>query len=240
MGSSCGSRARRRRLFRITADARRVFDLSADPALVAGALRRDPLLAPLVKRRPGLRIPGAWDPFECAVRAVIGQQVSVAAARTLAARLVERAGTRLPAAWQGLTHLFPSPARLAGADLSGLGLTAGRARALHGLARAVVEGRLDLRGDGTALVEALRSLDGIGDWTAQYVALRAAAEPDAFPAGDLVLRRAAGGRGPLTATALEKRAERWRPWRGYAVFHLWAASGAAGRRTTARRLRNGD
>jgi AraC family transcriptional regulator of adaptative response / DNA-3-methyladenine glycosylase II len=223
-------------LLQLTGEARRVFDLAADPALIAAALGPDPLLGPLVRRRPGLRIPGAWDPFECAVRAVLGQQVSVEAGRTLARRLVARAGTELPRPTEGLTHLFPSPAALAGASLTGLGLTSARARALEALARAVADGRLDLRGPADEVTAGLVALPGIGDWTAQYVALRALGEPDAFPAGDLVLRhRAAGGGAPLTARALAARAEGWRPWRGYAVLHLWGAAAAAARRAPKRR-----
>jgi AraC family transcriptional regulator of adaptative response / DNA-3-methyladenine glycosylase II len=226
-------------LLQLTGDARRVFDLAADPALIAAALGPDPLLGPLVRRRPGLRIPGAWDPFECAVRAVLGQQVSVEAGRTLARRLVARAGEALPRPSDGLTHLFPSPAALAGASLSGLGLTSARARALSALARAVVDGRLDLRAPADEVTAGLAALPGIGDWTAQYVALRALGEPDAFPAGDLVLRRAAAGGGaPLTARALAARAEGWRPWRGYAVIHLWGALAASPGR--ARRRHEGE
>ncbi len=217
-------------LFRLTADARRMFDLAADPAVIEAALAHDPLLGPLVRRRPGLRIPGAWEPFECAVRAILGQQVSVAAGRTLAVRLVERAGTRLGTPRHGLTHLFPAAAALAGAELAGLGLTSGRRIALQALARAVAEGRLDLRAGAEQAVAGLRALPGIGDWTAQYVALRALGEPDAFPAADLVLRRMAGGDGQaLTARALAACAEAWRPWRGYAVFHLWAEARGRGR-----------
>ena len=235
--SSCASRARpRARCSSLTGEARRAFDLAADPALIAAALGPDPLLGPLVRRRPGLRIPGAWDPFECAVRAVLGQQVSVEAGRTLARRLVARAGEALPRPTEGLTHLFPSPAALAGASLSGLGLTSARARALEALARAVADGRLDLRAPADEVTAGLAALPGIGDWTAQYVALRALGEPDAFPAGDLVLRRrAAGGGAALTARALAARAEGWRPWRGYAVLHLWSAAAAAPRRARKRR-----
>jgi AraC family transcriptional regulator of adaptative response / DNA-3-methyladenine glycosylase II len=214
-------------LLQLTSDARRVFDLAADPALIGSALRADPLLGPLVRRRPGLRVPGAWDAFECAVRAVLGQQVSVQAGRTLAGRLVERCGTPLPRPTDGFTHLFPSPKALASADLSGLGLTSARSRALQALALAVEDGRLDLRAPVDDVVAGLVSLPGIGDWTAQYVALRAYGEPDAFPAADLVLRKAAAGRGtPLTARALAARADAWRPWRGYAVFHLWGTAAA--------------
>ena len=135
-------------LLPLTTRARRVFDLASDPATIGAALRGDPLLGPLVRRRPGLRIPGAWDAFECAVRAVVGQQVSVAAGRTLATRLVERVGTRLARPMDGLTHLFPSPAALAAADLTGLGLVPARARTLAALARAVADGRLVLRRAG--------------------------------------------------------------------------------------------
>lgn len=212
-------------LFRLTAAARRAFDLAADPASIAEAFEGDPLLGPLVRRRPGLRVPGIWDPFECAVRAVLGQQVSVAAARTLAARLVARAGRRLAEVSDGLTHLFPDAEGLATADLDGLGLTGARVTVLRLLARAVVEGRLDFAAPVEEVSVSLAGLAGFGDWTAQYVALRAIGEPDAFPAGDIVLRRVAGAGLPLTARALERRAEAWRPWRGYAALHLWAAAG---------------
>jgi AraC family transcriptional regulator of adaptative response / DNA-3-methyladenine glycosylase II len=214
-------------LLRITSDARRTFDLAADPADVAATFRSDPLLGPLVRRRPGLRIAGAWEVFECAVRAIVGQQVSVEAARTLGARLVARAGRRLPAPLAGLTHLFPSPFALAAADLGALGLTGARAASIRALARAVADGRLDLHGPDEDVVAGLRAVGGLGDWTAQYVALRALGAPDAFPAGDLVLRRTAGSSAPLSPRALAARAEAWRPWRGYAVFHLWAAASAA-------------
>jgi AraC family transcriptional regulator of adaptative response / DNA-3-methyladenine glycosylase II len=212
-------------LFQLSAAARRTFDLAADPARIVLALRGDPLLAPLVDRRPGLRIPGAWDPFECAVRAVLGQQVSVAAGRTLAARVVARVGRPIPGGTDGLTHLFPSPAALAAANLDGLGLTGARARALRALAHAVAEGALDLGAPVEDVAAGLEALPGLGRWTAQYVALRALGEPDAFPAADLVLRCMAGTDGtPLSARALEARAEAWRPWRGYAVLHLWRAA----------------
>ena len=212
-------------LFQLSSAARRAFDLSADPAAVARAFRSDRLLAPLLKRRPGLRIPGAWDAFECAVRAVLGQQVSVAAARTFAARLVARAGQQIEGGVDGLTHLFPSPTALADADLSGIGITGARVRALRALSRAVVDGTIDFTEPVEEVTAALAALPGLGHWTAQYIALRALAEPDAFPAADIVLRRmAATGDAPLTARALEARAEKWRPWRGYAVLHLWAAA----------------
>lgn len=211
----------------IAATARRVLDLACDPARVGAALAADPLLGPLVARYPGVRIPGAWDPFECAVRAVLGQQVSVAAGRTFAARLVERCGEPVPAGGAGLTHLFPTATRLAHADLDGLGITTARAAALKALAHAVLERRLNFGAAPADVVAALTALPGIGAWTAQYVALRALGEPDAFPHGDWVLRRMAappGGALP-SARELEERSHRWRPWRGYATAHLWRAAG---------------
>ena len=215
-------------LFQVASTARRVFDLAADPQRIALAFEPDARLAPLVRRRPGLRIPGAWDPFECAVRAVLGQQVSVKAGRTLAARLVARFGTPVEDAADGLTHLFPGPAALATANLDGLGLTKARAHALVALARAAADGRLDFGAPVDDVTAALEALPGLGPWTAQYVALRALGEPDAFPAGDLVLRRMAASNGvPLTPRALLARAEAWRPWRGYAVLHLWQAAAEA-------------
>jgi len=229
-------------LFQLSSAARRTFDLAADPARIALAFRADPLLGPLVARRPGLRIPGAWDPFECAVRAVLGQQVSVAAGRTLAARLVARAGRAVAGGGDGLTHLFPSPSALAAANLDGLGLPGARVRALQALAAAVAGGSLDLGAPAPEVAARLEALPGFGAWTAQYVALRALGEPDAFPGADLVLRRMAAADGaPLTTRALEARAEAWRPWRGYAVLHLWRAAGdvaPARPRTRRRTLRS--
>ena len=212
-------------LFPLTVAARRMFDLGADPALMRRAFGDDPVVGPLVRRRPGLRIPGAWDAFECAVRAILGQQVSVAAARTLAQRLVERAGAKVSLPDARLTHLFPSPAALAGTDLSGLGLTGARIASIQALVRALLERTLTFDAPPEQVIAALRALPGIGAWTAQYIALRALAEPDALPAADLVLRRIAAGAGqPLSAPTLERIAERWRPWRSYAVMHLWAAA----------------
>ena len=214
-------------LLPLASAARRVFDLAGDPARIGAELAADPLLGPLVAQRPGLRIPGAWDPFECAVRAVLGQQVSVAAGRTFAARLVERCGAPLRAGAEGLTHLFPAPASLAHANLEGLGITATRVAALKALARAVLEQRVDFGAAPGEVAAALAALPGIGPWTAQYVALRALGEPDAFPYGDWVLRRVAAppGSAMLSAHELEERARRWRPWRGYAAVHLWRAAG---------------
>lgn len=219
--------------------ARRVFDLEADPARIALGLAADPLVGPLVGERPGLRIPGAWDPFECAVRAVLGQQVSVAAGCTFVRRLVERAGVAIHGATGGLTHLFPGAAQLASADLEGLGLTRSRVAALRALARAVLEGRVNFGATPGELAAAMAALPGIGDWTAQYVALRALGVVDALPTGDLVLRRMAAPSlcGVLSARELEERARAWRPWRGYAVVQLWHAAAAANARPTRRRNR---
>lgn len=213
-------------LFQISTTAKRMFDLAADPALTRQVLASDPVLRELLRRRPGLRIPGIWDPFECAVRAVLGQQVSVAAARTLAARLVARAGQPIEPTAEGLTHLFPSPADIMRADLSALGLTGARIAAIQTLARAVLDGTLDFSAPTEEVVAALQGVPGFGAWTAQYIALRALGEPDALPAADIVLRRrAAAGDAALTPKELERRAEAWRPWRSYAVMHLWRAAG---------------
>jgi AraC family transcriptional regulator of adaptative response / DNA-3-methyladenine glycosylase II len=211
-------------LFAIVTRVRRLLDLDADPARIALELRRDPLLAPRVARRPGLRLPGAWDPFECAVRAIVGQQVSVRAATTLAGRIARTFGRPVDGSDARLAHVFPDPAALRAAPLETIGLIASRAGAIRALAAAVADRTLAL--DGTLPAEEvalrLRALPGIGEWTTQYVLLRALGEPDAFPAGDLGLRRAAGtGARGLSERALATRAEAWRPWRGYAALHLW-------------------
>jgi AraC family transcriptional regulator of adaptative response / DNA-3-methyladenine glycosylase II len=169
------------------------------------------------------------------VRAVVGQQVSVAAGRTLLTRLVERAGPKLARPMEGLTRLFPSPGVLAAADLRGLGLVPARARTLAALAGAVADGKLVLEGPADAVRVALVALPGVGGWTAEYVALRALGEPDAFPASDLVLRRVAGEGRVLAPRALAERAEGWRPWRGYAAVHLWAAAASRPRASPASR-----
>lgn len=205
---------------------RQLLDLDADPMAIAGVLGADPLLAPLVAARPGLRVPGAVDGFELAVRAVLGQQVSVAGARTLAGRLVAALGEPLAAPRGTLTRLFPTPERLAQANLSGLGLTGGRITALQALARAVAEGAisLDRAADPAQTSARLQELPGIGPWTASYIAMRALGDPDACPVADLGLRRALERLGlagdPRSVAA---RAEAWRPWRAYATHYLWAS-----------------
>jgi len=212
----------------ILARLRRVFDLTADAIAIGEHLAADPLLAPLVAARPGLRVPGAWDGFELAIRAVLGQQITVVAARTLAARLVSTLGEPLAEPLEGLTHVFPAPETLAAADLSRLGVPRARAETLIAVARAAVADP-DLFGDRSELDEAvvrLRAIRGVGEWTAQYIALRQLRQPDAFPATDLGILRGLAtrlGRKPDVRELL-LHAERWRPWRAYAAQHLWAVA----------------
>lgn len=203
---------------------RSLIDLDVDPQAVAEVLSRDPALAPLVAARPGLRVPGTVDAWEIAARAILGQQVSVAGARTLAGRLVVALGEPLAESDGALTHLFPRPVAIVDADLRGLGLPVARAEALRTLATAVSTGTLALdRGAGWGETEAaLLALPGVGPWTASYIALRGLGDPDAFPAGDLGLRRAFERLGlPADRESVASRAEGWRPWRAYAAMHLW-------------------
>jgi AraC family transcriptional regulator of adaptative response / DNA-3-methyladenine glycosylase II len=211
-------------LLPIVTRLRAMFDLAADPAVIAEHFRRDLLLGRLVKKYPGLRVPGAWDGFELAVRAILGQQVSVAAASTLAGGLAQRFGERLAVSDPGLSIVFPSAERLADVDVEGMPRV--RARAIRLLAEGVVSGQITLSPSGTeeASLANLAHIRGIGDWTAQYIAMRALRQPDAFPANDLVLLRTAGQGRLLTARHLGQRAERWRPWRAYAALYLWRAA----------------
>jgi len=213
------------RLLAIVSRLRRMFDLDADPQAISDALSTSARLAPLLQKQPGLRLPSGWDGFEIAVRAILGQQVSVAAARTLATRLARQFGEALPAPFgAGLDHLFPTPDALADADLTCIGLTRARAETVRTMAAALLDGRVDFRTERTLEDFTARwvALPGIGPWTAQYIAMRALGHPDAFPTDDLVLRRAAAGDGStLGSKALAARAEAWRPWRAYAVMHLW-------------------
>ncbi len=216
----------------IVSRLRRLFDLTADPSAIDAHLATDPRLAPLITARPGLRVPGAWDGFELGIRAILGQQISVAAASTLAGKLVSLYGEPLDTSLKtaGLSHAFPSPQRLAAADLRSLGIPGARARALSALSEAVLENpdMFSSRQTPESTLERLKALPGIGDWTSQYILMRAFCEPDAFPAADIGLMRAMDspkGQRPTAATLLE-RAEVWRPWRAYAVLHLWASEGS--------------
>ena len=215
-------------LLQIVNRLRRMFDLDADPHAIASALSQDARLRPLLKQRPGLRLPSGWDGFEIAIRAIIGQQVSVAAARTVAARLAQSFGQALPVDFaEGLSHLFPTPEALADADLTRIGLTRSRADTVRTVARAVLDGRVDFKSERTLedFVARWVTLPGIGPWTASYIAMRALGHPDAFPAEDLVLQKTVPTDGSrMTAKLLTARAQAWRPWRAYAVMHLWKDS----------------
>jgi AraC family transcriptional regulator of adaptative response / DNA-3-methyladenine glycosylase II len=212
----------------IIARLRRVFDLAADPVPIAAHLAKDPTLAPLVKARPGLRVPGAWDGFELAIRAVLGQQITVSGAVRLAARLVAAHGEPLAEPDGGPSHLFPMPEALANADLTSLGMPRNRAAALSAVAAAALADPhlFDATLSLDDAVQRLRRIRGVGEWTAQYIALRQLREPDAFPAADVGLLRALDGREGRahSSSDLLVRAESWRPWRAYAAQHLWAAA----------------
>jgi AraC family transcriptional regulator of adaptative response / DNA-3-methyladenine glycosylase II len=204
---------------------RRLLDLDADPAVVREHLGRDPLLAVLLERRPGVRVPGAMEGFDAGLRAVLGQQVSVRAASTLSGRLAALLREPLASelADENVNLLPVTAARLAEASeaaVAKIGLPRARARTAIALARGVAEKRVDLApGAEIARTRAsLLEISGIGEWTAEYILLRAVRWPDAFPAGDLGLRKAAGG---ISAAALRRRSEPWRPWRSYAAAHLW-------------------
>jgi len=217
-------------LIHLVARARRIPGLDLDLDEPVEHLGEDPTIGPLLEARPGLRTPGTWDPFETGVRAIVGQQVTVAAASTIAGRIVRRHGPPVPGLSElGLTHAFPTPTALAEADLDGLGLPRGRQEAIRAFAASVAGDAIRL--DGSVgleeLVASIEAVDGLGSWTAQYVALRLG-EPDAFPANDLGLRRALGRDDHRSLAAL---AEHWRPWRALAATHLWTKDGAVERRS---------
>ncbi len=208
---------------------RRLADLDADPVAVDKALGADPMLGPSVRSWPGLRVPGGCDGFEVATRAVIGQQVSLGTARSLAATLVAAHGRPLPVADGALTHAWPDPDTLADADPAAWPVPAGRRRALSSLARAVAVGKVDLDpgADRDDTQRALLALPGIGPWTAGYVRLRALGDPDTFLATDLGVRRALAALACVARPSeqwAETLSERWRPWRAYAMHHVWAAA----------------
>ncbi|MCQ4083109.1 helix-turn-helix domain-containing protein [Streptomyces sp. RB6PN25] len=212
---------------------RHLFDLDADPDAVGQLLGTDPVLAPAVAARPGVRSPGAADPFELGIRAVIGQQITVAGARTMLGTLVAAYGDRLPGgADSGLTHLFPAADRLAAAGFTELGMPDSRRRTLRALAEAVASGalRLDPGADRDETTTRLLDLPGIGPWTTGYIRMRALGDPDVFLPTDVGVRRGLAVLGvdgaPRTASAV---AEAWRPWRSYALHHLWAADHETGK-----------
>lgn len=207
-------------LVHLVARARRIANLDLDLDEPAAHLSGDPILGPMLRARPGLRPAGAWDPFETGVRVIFGQQVTIAAANTLAGRLVERLGTPVTGVRKlGLTHTFPPAATVAAADLAGLGLPRARGETIRLFAQAVAEDAIRL--DGSVgldeLIASLTAIDGLGPWTAHTLALRLG-ERDAFPSTDLGLRRA------FEASTLAGLADRWRPWRGLAATHLWTAA----------------
>lgn len=215
-----------RDLGRIVRQVRRLFDLDADPAAIGAALARYPTLARLVKERPGLRVPGSWDPFELAIRAILGQQVSVKGASTLAARLVSALGPAVESGDPRLDRVFPAAERVAASSLDGLGLTSARAATIRRFAAAVASGKLRLESASSLdeVVGEMTSIEGIGPWTAHYIAMRALGEPDAFPASDLGIRKALAENGTMpSGRRVAERAESWRPWRAYATMWLWGS-----------------
>ena len=214
-----------RALLDVAGRLRRLFDLDADPLSFGPHLSGAHGLAERIETLPGIRVPGAWDGFEAAVRAVLGQQVTVKGATTLIGRLVDALGEALPdhLRGRGLARTFPSPGAVAGFDLRTIGVPAGRAAAVRGLAEAVSAGELDL--DAAADPDTTRAhliaIRGIGPWTAEYISMRVLRDPDAFPVGDLGLRKAVARDVPISPRELEAMAEAWRPWRAYAAMLLW-------------------
>lgn len=214
-----------RALMRVVERVRRMFDLDANPRAIHQTLIQDPLLAKRVHKTPGMRLPGSWDPFETAMRAVVGQQISVKGAVTQLGRVARLAG--VPHGGDGkphLTRLFPDAAELVAADLAGIGMPQKRKETLRQIARQVVSGalRLDTAGELSRFVDSMTAIPGIGEWTANYVAMRALGEPDAFPASDLGIMKALQEKGSRpTVKQVTARAEAWRPWRAYAAIYLW-------------------
>jgi AraC family transcriptional regulator of adaptative response / DNA-3-methyladenine glycosylase II len=219
-----------RRAERRVGAARALFDLDADAAAIDRHLAGDAAIAPWVRRRPGTRVPGTLDGFELAVRAIVGQQVSVTGATTTLGRIAERFGEPLAVPAGSVRRRFPPAERLAEASDDAFGMPRARARAIVALARAVAGGSLDLSpgADRDRAVEGLAALPGVGPWTIAYVAMRALRDPDAFPVTDLGVRRGFEALGlDADPRAIAERAERWRPWRAYAVMHLWRIAAAA-------------
>ncbi len=206
---------------------RDMFDLSADPKVINRQLATDPLMARLVAARPGLRVPGTWDGLELAIRAVLGQQITVVAAIKLAGKLVAQYGTPLVTPHAGVTHVFPAAEVLAAADLASLGMPKSRGRTLSVVAQALLDDPQVFQPKASLKegVARLVALPGIGDWTAQYIAMRQMREQDAFASGDIGLINALAALegGPVSPRQLLARAEAWRPLRAYAAQHLWTS-----------------
>jgi AraC family transcriptional regulator of adaptative response / DNA-3-methyladenine glycosylase II len=238
------------RLLIIVERIKKIFDLTADPGEISRGLatgdQSEEILQELIERFPGTRIPGCWDSFEIAVRAIVGQQVSVAGATTVMGRLVQQYGTAIDGDLKCKSrpgYLFPAPEELARLDVTRLSMPRSRAGAIKAMSQAVVAGDIDFSDDPETLTAALKRIKGVGDWTAQYVAMRACGAPDAFLAGDLVLQKMAarqigsirnkggsrnrGGKADdrLSHRELERAAEQWRPWRAYAAMLLWRCAG---------------
>ena len=204
---------------------RSLFDLSARPDLIAAHLKREPRLRTAIRKSPGLRVPGAFDGFELALRAIVGQQITVKAATTLTGRLAEKFGTPIATPFPELTRLTPSAAQLAKAGigaLAELGLISARAATLIHVARAFESGELTLEAGANPddVIAQLTALPGIGPWTAHYISMRALRWPDAFPKEDIAVRNSLGG---ISAKEADELSQSWRPWRSYAVIHLWRA-----------------
>ncbi len=211
-------------LSRIVAGVRAVFDLGADPQRISEHLGDHRLLRKAVRRCPGLRVPGAWDPFELTVRAILGQQVTVRGATTLAGRIAARYGASIETDVAGIDRLFPRPEAMVEMEVAGQGMPTRRAETVRALAKTIERGERLFDGEPSEFVDTLCGIPGLGPWTANYVAMRALGDPDSFPASDLGLRKAVANieRGGMpTAAQLERTAESWRPWRSYAAMYLW-------------------
>lgn len=211
---------------KVIARVREVFDLAADPDVIGSHLAQDEALQSLVHGRPGLRVAGAFDPFEVGIRAILGQQVTVTAAIKLGAQLVDHLGQPLPSDWvhnTGVSRLFPSPQEILASQLEFLGMPQARVRCLKAFCEAYLADPDLLVGESAVVAARLQSIAGIGPWTASYIALRALRDPDAFPAGDVALARGLplpDGTRP-SSEFLEQRSQVWRPWRAYAAQHVW-------------------
>jgi AraC family transcriptional regulator, regulatory protein of adaptative response / DNA-3-methyladenine glycosylase II len=215
-------------LYQIIDRIRSIFDLRADSEQIANYLAKDKVLKPMVKKFPGLRVPGCWDGFEVAVRAILGQQVTVKAASTLVSRIAERHGRPYNRAIEGLTHVFPDAKKIQKAKMDGMGIVTQRITAIQSIASQVAKGAMTINCtvDTEEFVKQICEIKGIGEWTAYYIAMRALNDPNAFPYSDLILRRAVNKDEELSPKKLLQRSEPWQPWRAYSVILLWKNYGA--------------